>query len=113
MTLNLFALIQSCYMPSYMILGSTVPQLHVMRMVCLVKAVTSSWVSNTVLITLVIDYTRYCDSLEILQAKVKCLLLIEPARPVPRALNKHYSARPSPINVTFIDDLHNIQGLFT
>ena len=47
-TLKLIALIQSCYMPSYVILGSIVFELHDMRMVCLLKAATPAWVTNTV-----------------------------------------------------------------
>ena len=35
MTLKLFVLIPSCYMPSYIILGPMVPELHNMRIVCL------------------------------------------------------------------------------
>ena len=49
-------------------------ELHDMRIVCLVKAVTPAWVINTVPFTLVIDYIRYSDSFDILQAKVKCLI---------------------------------------
>ena len=37
-----------------------------------------------------------------LQAKVKCHLSVGPARPVPRALNKHYSARCVSIDVSFM-----------
>ena len=40
LTLKLFVLIQSCYMPSYVILGSIVFELHDMRMVCLLKGAT-------------------------------------------------------------------------
>ena len=89
-------------MPSYIILGSTVFELHDMRIFCLLKAVTPAWVINTVSFTLAIDYILYYDSLEILQAKVECLLSVGPARPVPRALKKHYSARGGPINVSFM-----------
>ena len=56
-------------------------------------------VTNTVPLTLKIDYIRYSDSFQILQAKVKCHLSVGPARPVLRALNKHYSARGGPIYV--------------
>ena len=73
-----------------------------MRMVCLLRAVTPSWVTDTVSLTLVIDYILYSDSFGILQAKVKCLLSVGPVRPVPRTVNKHYSARGGPINVYFM-----------
>ena len=79
-----------------------VPELHAMRMVCLLKVVTPTWATSTVPFTLKIDYTPYSDSFEVLQANVKCHLSIGPARPVPRAFNKHYSARVGPINVSFM-----------
>ena len=82
--------------------GSTVPELHAMRMVCLLKGATFAWVTNTVSFLLAIDYIRYSSSFEILQAKVRSQLPIGPARPVPRALNKHYSARGESINVSFM-----------
>ena len=47
-----------------------VPELHDMRIVCLLKAVTPAWVTNTVSFTLKIDYIHYSGSFEILQAKV-------------------------------------------
>ena len=78
-----------------------VPELHAMRIVCLLKAVTPAWVTNTVSFTLAINYMHHSDSFEVLQAKVKCLS-VGPVRPVPRALNKHYSARGGPINVSFM-----------
>ena len=65
-------------------------------------AVTPAWVTNTVPFLLVIDYLHYSGSFEILQAKVKCHILVGPARPVRRALSKHYSARGGPINVSFM-----------
>ena len=102
LTLKLFVPIQSCYMRSYIILGSIVFELHDMRMICLLKAVTPAWVRNTVSFTLQIDYTHYSGPFEVLQAKVKCLLSVGPVRPVPRALNKHYSARGGSINVSFM-----------
>ena len=77
-------------------------ELHDMRIVCLLKAVTPAWVINTVPFTLVIDYIRYSDSFDILQAKVKCLLSVGPLRPVPHALNKLYTARGGSINVSFM-----------
>ena len=73
-----------------------------MRMICLLKAATPAWVATTVPFLLSIDYIRYSGSFEVLQAKVKCLLSVGPARPVPRALNKHYSARGGPINISFM-----------
>ena len=47
-----------------------VPELHDVRIVCLLKAVTPAWVTNTVSFTLKIDYIHYSGSFEILQAKV-------------------------------------------
>ena len=79
-----------------------VPELHAMRIVCLLKAVTPAWVINTVSFTLQIDYIHHSGSFEVLQAKVKCHLSVRPARPVPRVLNKRYSARGGPINVSFM-----------
>ena len=102
MTLKLFVLIQSCYMPSYIILGSTVPELHDMRIICLHKAFTPAWVINTVSFTLKIGYIHHSGSFEILQANVKCHLSVGPVRPVPRVLNKHYSARGGSIHVSFM-----------
>ena len=77
-----------------------VPELHDMRIFCLPKAVTPAWVTNTVSFSLVIDYTLYSGMFEMLQAKAKCLLSVWPARPVPRALNKHHSAHGGPIIVS-------------
>ena len=71
-----------------------------MRMVCFLKAVTPAWVTNTVSFTLKIDYIHHSGSFEILQAKVKCLLSVVFVRPVPRVLNKHYSARGGSVNVS-------------
>ena len=71
---------------------SMVPELHDMRIVCLLKAVTPAWVINTASFTFKIDFTHYSGPFEILQAKVECLLSVGPARLVPRALNKHYFA---------------------
>ena len=82
MTLKLIALIQSCYMPCYVILRSIVFKLHDMRIVCLLKAVTPVWVTNMVPFTLLIDYIHHSGSFGVLQAKVKCLLSVGPARPV-------------------------------
>ena len=59
-------------MPSYAVLGSMVPELHAMRIVSLLKTVTPAWITNTVPFLLVIDYTCYSGSFEVLQAKVKC-----------------------------------------
>ena len=66
-----------------------VPELHPMRIVCLLKAVTPAWVTNTVPFLLVIDYIHCSGSFEVLQAKIKCHLWVGPARLFPRALNKH------------------------
>ena len=76
-----------------------VPELHAMRIVCSLKAVFPAWVTDTVSFTVKIHYIHCSDSFEVLQAKVNCLLSVGPARPVPRALNKHYSARSGPIIV--------------
>ena len=84
--------------------GSMVFELHDMRIVCLLKAVTPAWVTNMVPFTLLIAYIHHSGSFEVLQAKVKGLLSVGPARPVPRALNKHYSARGGPINVSVFKD---------
>ena len=73
-----------------------------MRTVCLLEAVFPGWVTNTVSFSFVIDYIHHSGSFEILQAEVKCHLSVGPARPVPRALNKHYSVRGGPINVSFM-----------
>ena len=77
-------------------------ELHDMRIVCLRKAATPAWIANTVSFLLAIDYIHFFGPFEVLQAKVKCLLSVGPARPVPRALNKHYSARGESINVSFM-----------
>ena len=89
-------------MQSYTVLGSVVFELHDMRMVCLLRVVTPAWVTNTVRLTLKIDYIRVYYSFEMLQAKVKCHLSVGPARLVPRALNNHYSARVGSIDVTIM-----------
>ena len=72
-----------------------------MLIVCLLKAVTPH-VTNTTPFLIVIDCIYHPGPFEVLQAKVKCRLSVGPARPVPRALNKHYSARGESINVSFI-----------
>ena len=51
---------------------STVPELHDMSMVCLLKAVTPRMVTNTFVSTLVVDNTRYYGWFAVLQAKFKC-----------------------------------------
>ena len=79
-----------------------VPELHDMRIVCLLKAATPAWVTYTVPFTLLIDYIHHSGSFEVLQAKVKCHLSVGRAHPVQRALNKHYSARGGPITVSFM-----------
>ena len=73
-----------------------------MRIVCLLKAAAPAWVANTVSFTLLNDYIHHSGSFDILQAKVECHLSVGPARPVPRALNKHYSARGVSIDVSFM-----------
>ena len=73
-----------------------------MHMVCLLKAATPAWVTNTVSFLLAIDYIHHSGSFDKLQAKVKCHSSVGPARPVPRVLNKHYSARSGSINVSFM-----------
>ena len=77
-------------------------ELHDMCIVCLLKAATPAWVTNMVPFTLLIDYIHHSGSFEVLQAKVKCHLSVGPARPVPRVLNKHYSARGGSIHVSFM-----------
>ena len=77
-----------------------VSELLDMRIVCLFEAVIPAWVTNTDPFLLVFNYTRYSGSFEVLHAKVKCLLSVGPARPVPRALNKQYSARGGRIIVS-------------
>ena len=88
-------------------------ELHHMRMVCLLKAITPACVTNTSSLILKIDYTPYSDSFEILQAKVKCHLSVGPARSDPRALTKQYFARAGPISVYYAGLLRvNILGKF-
>ena len=96
-----FVFIQSGYMPSYIVLGSMVSELHDVRMIRLLKAVTSGWVPNTISFTLVTDHVRYYSSFEVLEAKVKCFF-VGPEHPVSRTLNKPYSVRNGPNNVTSI-----------
>ena len=79
-----------------------VPELHALRIVCLLKAVTLAWVFYTIPFLLVIDYIRYHGSFEVLQAMVKCPLSVGPTSPVPPTLNKHYSVRGGPIHVPFM-----------
>ena len=77
-------------------------ELHDMRIVCLLRAVTPAWVTITASFLFVIDYIDHSGSFDVLQAKVKSLLSVGPARLVPRALHKPYSARGGPINVSFM-----------
>ena len=44
-------------------------ELHDMRIICLLKAVTPAWVINTALFTLTIDYILYYGSFEVLQPR--------------------------------------------
>ena len=70
MTLKLFVIILSCYMPRYTVLRSMVFELNDMHIFCLFKAVTPAWVINTVSLTITIDCIHHSGSFEILQAKV-------------------------------------------
>ena len=70
-TLKIFFVTQSCSMPSYMVLESMVPELHDIRIVCLLKVI-----------------THRGGSFKLLQAKVKCFCSAGPVRMVPRTLNK-------------------------
>ena len=79
MTLKLFVLIQGCYLPSYIVQRSIVPELHDLRLVCLLKAVTPAWVTTTASFLFVIDYIDHSGSFDVLQAKVKSLLSVGPA----------------------------------
>ena len=78
-----------------------VSELHGLRKVCLLMAVVPGWVTKTVQYSLEIDHIRFCDPLEILQAKVKRVLSAGPACPVLRTLNKQSAARLKPTSVTF------------
>ena len=53
---------------------SMAPELNVVRMVSLLKAITPGWVTGTNLFTLVIDYNHYYDSFEELQANPQCFI---------------------------------------
>ena len=55
-----------------------VPELHAIRIVCLRKAFTPAWVTNTFPTLLIIDNIDHSGSFEILQAKVKCHLSVGP-----------------------------------
>ena len=79
MTLKLYDRIQNCYLSSYAVLVSNVPELQASHIACLLKAVTPASVTNTVPFLLVIEYIHRSGSFEVLQAKVKC----------------HFSARPA------------------
>ena len=68
MTLKLFVLIQGSFLSSYIVLGSMVRELHDMRIVCLLRAVTLAWVINTIPFTILFDYFHHSVSFEILQA---------------------------------------------
>ena len=74
MTLKLFVLIQSRHMPYYIILGSMVTELHDMRLVCLLKAVTPAWVTITASFLFLFDYIDHSGSFDVLQAKVKSFI---------------------------------------
>ena len=102
MTLKLYDRIQNCYLSSYAVLVSNVPELQARRIACLLKAVTPAWVTNTVPFLLVIDYIHRSGSFEVLQAKVNCHFSARPASPVAPALNKHYFTRGGLIIVSFM-----------
>ena len=75
-------------------------ELHGLRMVCILKAVTFGWVTKTAPYSLKIDYNRFCDPFEILQAKTKRVFSVRAACPVPRTSNKQSAARVKPTIVT-------------
>ena len=102
MTLRIFASVQGYYLPSYMVLGSLVFELHDMRIFCLLRAVTPWQVINTFPFALAIASFHYYDSSEVLQAKVVRGFVIGPPCPVPRALNKQYSARVDSTAIAFM-----------
>ena len=52
MTLKLFVFVQRYYMPSYIVLGPMISELHAMRMICLLREATPAWVRNMVSFTL-------------------------------------------------------------
>ena len=79
-----------------------VSELFDVRIIYLLKAVTPAWVTNTVPFTIAINHIRYSSPFQILQAEDKCQLSVGPARLLPRASNKHYSARGGPINLSFM-----------
>ena len=78
-----------------------VTELRFLRKVYLRKAVTPGWDTATVHFTLKIDYNFYCDSFEMLQVKVIFRSSARPVCPVPRTLNKQYSARSELNSVLF------------
>ena len=53
-------------------------ELHAMRIVCLLKAVTPAWVRNTVSFTLQIDYIHHSGSFEVFQAKINVIYRLGP-----------------------------------
>ena len=54
-------------MPGHLVLGSMVLELHDMRMVCF-----PGWLTDTVFLMLSFNYTHYCGSSGVAQAKIKC-----------------------------------------
>ena len=92
-TVMAFLPILRYHMPSYIALGSMVPELHDMRIVRSLKTVTPACVTKLVLFLLQIDCIRYHGSFEPLQVEVKFHLSVEPAG----ALNKLYSACAGPM----------------
>ena len=89
-------------MPTYILLGSIVSELHGLRMTFLLKAVTPKWVTKTVPFSLEINYIRFCDPFEILQAKFKFVFSAGPGCPVPSTLSKQSAARGKPVSVISI-----------
>ena len=77
-------------------------ELHDLCIFCLLKAVIPAGVTNMFPFLLVINYIHHSGSFEVLEAEVKCHLSVGPARMVPRASNKHYSACAGPISVSFM-----------
>ena len=79
-------------------------ELHDMRIVCLLEAVTPDprmGYKHGFIHVINRPHSSFRFVWGI-TSHVQCLLSVGPARPVPRALNKHYSARAGPINVSFM-----------
>ena len=65
------------------------------------------YVTNTVPYSLEIDYSRSCDSFELLQALIKSLFPARFAGPVPRTLKKQSAAR---VKLTSATSMYFTQG---